>query len=59
MSVLAKLGKTYVFLALTSKVYVDPAAQLQFESCPDNQNLCDQRSCYNEGNRCAAIFLII
>jgi hypothetical protein len=41
------------------RVHGDPAAQLLFDSCPDNQNLCDQSSCYDEGNRCASIFLII
>ena len=58
MFAIAKKCKTYVFLPLMRRVYGDPMAQLPSASCPDNLNLCGQRSCYNEGDRCASPFLI-
>ena len=50
---LAKRVRARVFLASTSEVYGDPAVHPQSESYWGNVNPIGQRSCYDEGKRCA------
>jgi UDP-glucuronate decarboxylase len=50
---LAKRVKARVFQASTSEVYGDPAVHPQPESYWGNVNPIGQRSCYDEGKRCA------
>ncbi|MCC5023945.1 MAG: SDR family oxidoreductase [Candidatus Synoicihabitans palmerolidicus] len=50
---LAKRVRARVFQASTSEVYGDPALHPQPESYWGNVNPIGQRSCYDEGKRCA------
>lgn len=50
---LAKRTKAKVFQASTSEVYGDPAVHPQAEDYWGNVNPIGQRSCYDEGKRCA------
>ncbi len=50
---LAKRVRARVFQASTSEVYGDPAVHPQPESYWGNVNPIGQRSCYDEGKRCA------
>jgi UDP-glucuronate decarboxylase len=50
---LAKLVKARIFQASTCEVYVDPEVHPQQESYWARVNSIGQRSCYDEGKRCA------
>lgn len=50
---LAKRVKARIFQASTSEIYGDPAVHPQTESYWGNVNPIGQRSCYDEGKRCA------
>ena len=50
---LAKRTKAKIFQASTSEVYGDPAVHPQKEDYWGNVNPIGQRSCYDEGKRCA------
>ena len=54
---LAKRLKSRVFQASTSEIYGDPLVHPQTESYWGNVNTIGDRSCYDEGKRCAETIL--